>query len=414
MAKKNYVPLFSVSLLAFFVSCLNPASADKKKATSIEIWYNTVSVDVGDTTQLTGVVLYSDKTIDSNVIWHSSNSAIAEVSSSGIVRGVSKGKCTVTAKSVTDPSLACSFTMSVETPLPWAAKAPMNNGREGVSLCVLKGKIYAIGGSSSSGAIGKIEEYDTATDAWREKSVNIDSLGAVAAVACGNYIYIVGKPKSSSIGLTAYDPATDSLYRKSGFQSGSFWFGVGSANGKIYIIGGAFGSSKLSRTSDDTGGITATATATSFSDATYEYDTVKDTWTQKASLPIARSHVAITSLKGEIYAMGGQNGDFFYSRVDVFNPEFNDWYEANPMPSTRWGAAAVTLNDHIFVIGGVMRNTYVSNSLFEYDPPANFWSMRTPFSDIRLHLGAGALGTAIFIAGGWNDQGYLASTLKGN
>jgi N-acetylneuraminic acid mutarotase len=371
-------------------------------------------VDVGDTTQLTGIVLYSDKTIDSNVFWYSSNSAIAEISSSGIIRGIAKGKFTVTAKSVTNPSLACSFTMSVETPLSWATKAPMNSTREGVSLCVLKGKMYAIGGSSSSGAIGKIEEYDEATDAWREKSVDIDSLGAVAAVACGNYIYIVGKPKSSSIGLTAYDPATDSLYRKSGFQSGSFWFGVGSANGKVYVVGGAIGSSKFSQTTSGTGEITATATASSFSSATYEYDTSKDTWTQKASLPIARSHVAITSFKGEIYAMGGQDGDFFYSRVDVFNPEFNDWYEANPMPLTRWGAAAVTLNGHIYVIGGVMRNTYVSNSLFEYDPPTNFWSMRTPFSDIRLNFGAGALGTAIFIAGGWNDQGYLASTLKGN
>jgi len=412
MSERIGLSVLSMFLFAFYISCSNPVSV-KKDPISVTIRYYANSVDVGSTTQLSGVVLYSDSTKDSNVTWSSSNTTLAEISSTGIVHGIAKGKFTITAKSAVNPTISASFNMSVEIPVSWVPKAPMINSRDAVSLCVLNGKIYAIGGSSALGAIGKIEEYDTATDTWKEKSVNIGLHRTVAAVTVGSKIYILTDSSSSIMMLTAYDPATDSLYPKSAISSGIFWFGMGTANGKIYVIGGASGSSNFSNTSYSSGEITATSSASFISNSTFEYDTSDDTWREKAPIPVARSHIAIASMNGKIFAIGGHDANLIYSRVDVFDPALNTWSEVSPLPSWRWGSTAITLNGCIFVIGGVNSGTYVSNSIFEYDPVGDSWSTRTPLSVVRLNLGACPLNTAMFIGGGWNAQGYLSSTLKG-
>jgi N-acetylneuraminic acid mutarotase len=415
MLFRTGLSILSVSLLTFYINCSNPVSSNKDPdPVSVTIWYHTNSVDVDSTTQLTGVVLYSDSTKDSNVTWSSSNTEIAEISSTGKVLGIAKGKFTITVKSAVNPAISSSFNMSVEMPISWISKASMINSRDGVTLCVLNGKIYAIGGTSSLGAIGNIEEYDPVTDKWKEKSVNIGSHSNVTAVTLGSKIYILRDSSSSNMSFSAYDPITDSLYPKSALSSSIFWFGICAANDKIYVIGGASGSSKYSRTNYGTGSITATATASVYLNSTFEYDTSNDTWREKATIPVARSHIALASLNGKIYAIGGHNANYIYSRVDVFDPELNTWSDVTFLPLYRWGATSTILNGHIFVIGGIATNTYVSNSIFEYDPEGDSWSMRTPLSDVRLNLGACALDSAIFIAGGWNAQGYLSTTLGGS
>jgi N-acetylneuraminic acid mutarotase len=403
-------------LIALFNDCSNPVTAPtapKKNPISITIWYYRTSVDVDSTTQLTGVVLYSDSTKDSNVIWSSSNTAIAEISSAGKVHGITKGKFTITAKSALDSAISWSINMSVETPISWVSKASMINSREKVSLCALNGKIYAIGGSSSLGNIGKIEEYDASTDTWKEKSVNIGTHSTVAAVTVGNKIYILRDSIFSTMSLSAYDPVTDSLYPKSAFTSRIFWFGIGEANGKIYVIGGATGSSHFS-THFGSDGFYATASADFYSNSTFEYDTSADTWREKAPIPLARAHLAIASVNGKIYAIGGQDNNYYYSRVHVFDPGQNTWSEIKYLPFARWNASAVAINNHIFVVGGDGNGGYVSNLIIEYDPLSDSWSTRTPFSNSRLNFGTCALDTSIFITGGYDGQGYLSSTLEGS
>jgi N-acetylneuraminic acid mutarotase len=414
MSKQIYLSILSFFVIVLFDTCSNPVSANKKNPVSVTIWYYKTSVDVDSTTPLTGVVHYSDSTKDSNVIWSTSNPAIAEISSLGKVHGIAKGNFAITAKAVANPAISATFNMSVETTIAWVAKASMINRREKASLCVVQGKVYAIGGSSSLGATGKIEEYDPATDSWKEKAATIGSHTTVAAVTLGNKIYILKDSTNSTMSLTAYDPVTESLVPKAPLSRNIFWFGACAANGKMYVIGGASGSSNFSRTDYGSGEITATTSASSYSNSTYEYDTLQDSWQEKTAMPLAISHLSLASMNGKIFAVGGHDGEYIYSSVYVFDIAQNSWSKVKPLPLYRWGVTAVALNGHLIALGGVNVNNYVSPMIFDYDPAEDSWSTRTPLSAARLQFGACALDASIFIAGGWNGQGYLSSTLKGN
>ena len=79
-------------------------------------------------------------------------------------------------------------------------------------------------------------------------------------------------------------------------------------------------------------------------------------WFTRAPLKIARSHPAIASYKGKIYAFGGGGPAFLsLNSVEIYDPEEDRWYEGNPMPTARSGAVAAVMGDRIYVIGGGFR-----------------------------------------------------------
>jgi len=81
--------------------------------------------------------------------------------------------------------------------------------------------------------------------------------------------------------------------------------------------------------------------------------TTSGQWKTLAPLSIPRSHPAVVSFQGKIYAFGG-GGDHFKSLgiSEVYDPEVNQWSELSSMPTIRSGAAAAVLGDRIFVLGG--------------------------------------------------------------
>lgn len=79
--------------------------------TEISLNLNTADLDVNETVALAASVLPSDAT-DKSVIWSSSNSSIASVSSEGIVTGISEGLAIITAQS-SNPNVSATCTINV-------------------------------------------------------------------------------------------------------------------------------------------------------------------------------------------------------------------------------------------------------------------------------------------------------------
>jgi hypothetical protein len=122
--------------------------------------------------------------------------------------------------------------------------------------------------------------------------------------------------------------------------------GVAAAsNGKIYAIGGA---------------------------TVEEYDPVADTWTTKASMPIARDYPGVAAASnGKIYAIGGVGQSGGLATVEEYDPTTDTWTTKANMPTARYflGIAAAR-NGNIYAIGGDNNSGYFLGTVEEYTPPA--------------------------------------------
>lgn len=87
-------------------------TAVKKPVTGVKLDQTAVSLAVGKTLQLTGTISPADAT-NQNVTWSSSNSAVATVSDTGLVKGIKAGTATITVKTVDGAKTAtCKITVT--------------------------------------------------------------------------------------------------------------------------------------------------------------------------------------------------------------------------------------------------------------------------------------------------------------
>ena len=83
-------------------------------------------------------------------------------------------------------------------------------------------------------------------------------------------------------------------------------------DGKLYLVGGA---------KWNTAG-----TVMSRYDSVERYDPAANTWTNVvASTSLKRGGVALTALRGKLYAIGGQDGNSVYSSVEIYDPSTDTW-----------------------------------------------------------------------------------------
>jgi N-acetylneuraminic acid mutarotase len=130
-------------------------------------------------------------------------------------------------------------------------------------------------------------------------------------------------------------------------------------------------------------------------------------WQPLALLPAGRHHYAAATFGGRIYLFGG--GDQLY-RPSVntwsYDPQIDRWKAYTDIPEPRLGAAAVVLNDFIYVVGG----TGPTASLLRFDPKRDEWSRLAALNERREQIAAAALDGKIYAIGGrWKPEGTLAS-----
>lgn len=229
-------------------------------------------------------------------------------------------------------------------------------------------KFYLFGGFRlpGTGNIGWYPEdkawvYDTETQNWSELPPMPTPRGALAAVAVGDKIYVVGGVKippgvDLPDGLTAggpieilgtvemFDTEKNSWTTLKPMTLPRNHHDVTELDGKLYVIGGAVGSCFP-------GGWASNVSMNEV------YDIATDTWSTRAPMPTARSGVGAATIDGKIYVIGGEGwtdelGGVFRTN-EAFDPTSNSWAEEAGMPTARHGFAKGVLDGKLYAVSGV-------------------------------------------------------------
>jgi N-acetylneuraminic acid mutarotase len=202
--------------------------------------------------------------------------------------------------------------------------------------------------------------FDFDTMKWAALAPMPTVRGALAAVAVGNRVHVIGGSTlpdyaKARQGFTpafgGEQAATHEIYDVQSNQwtsarpmlTGRNHHGIGHINGKIYVVGGRVGSAFV-------GASTNIA-------ANEAYDIATDTWLPRALLPTSRSGVMCSVLDGRLHAIGGEGatGPFrgAFKEHEVYDPPSNTWLKAADMLTPRHAFAIATIDGRIYTATGM-------------------------------------------------------------
>ena len=207
-------------------------------------------------------------------------------------------------------------------------------------------------------------EYDPATDTWKALAPLPTKRGSPLATVVNDKIYVIGgatTPAGSSqtsidmmqaqdcLGtVEEYDPATNSWRERAPMPTPRNHAAVGVVNGKIYVIGGRVGAAFIALASDTS--------------VVEEYDPATNKWgPPRARMPIARSALAAGVYNGRIYVAGGEYQDpqmmATFRAVEAYDPARNAWTELPSLPVSRHGLAGGIIGSRFYVVGGDVQSS---------------------------------------------------------
>ncbi len=239
-------------------------------------------------------------------------------------------------------------------PGDWETRTPMPTARSSLSVAVVDGNIYAMGGMN-----------------------------------------LILSPDTCLTTVEIYDPETDSWQTGPPLPQPRLAAASGVIDGKIYLAGGY--------NFEETNGY--------YLDRLDRFDPAVSEWMGLAPMPTRRSLAAGAVLDGRLYVIGGRNDDGkgmqVLDAVEVFDPETGAWDLKNPLPTAMEATAAVTI-DHVIYLAGGWDGTpagYRTNLLI-YDSDVDSWSPGPSMTQPRCSLAAAALWDryALFLGGyldGW-------------
>src|ERR1700693_553430 len=158
------------------------------------------------------------------------------------------------------------------------------------------GFVLPASGPAAWAPIDNAWEYDPAADSWKALAPMPTKRGSPVAAAVGDRIYVIGgattppgsketavhptRPHVSVGTVEEYDPATNTWRQRSSMPTPRNHATTGVVNGKIYVIGGRVGAAFISAGSSNV-------------DVVEEYDPAVDAWgSARAKMPSARSALA--------------------------------------------------------------------------------------------------------------------------
>jgi N-acetylneuraminic acid mutarotase len=243
----------------------------------------------------------------------------------------------------------------------------MPTARTSFGAAIYQNKIYCLGGlrledkgKYTTIPTGANEVYDPSTDTWETKApMSTARYGFDANVVEGK-IYLIGgwygSDKSAQVDI--YDPLTDTWTIGMPMPTAVAEYASAVVDNKIYVFSGV-------------------ASGASITNLTQVYDPKTDLWSYGASISMGVKNAAAGAITGAnvteaIYVAGGNNATYplnAQSKVQVYFPRTDSWSIAAPMPIDRAGLGATVVNNTLFVVGGG-HNIFTPDStlLMQYTP----------------------------------------------
>lgn len=288
----------------------------------------------------------------------------------------------------------------------WVSKTPMQEARGYLGVVAVNGKVYAIGGSTTSGGwssyngsvVGTNEEYDPITDTWTFTASMPTPRYTFAIAAYENKIYCIGGETSNG-SITAvnevYDPATDEWETKTPMPTPRVNLQASVVNGLIYLIGGYVPDNS------DFG--------LAISNLNEVYDPATDTWTTKAPLPTASADYVSAVVNNRLFVIGGESEVAHSNLNQIYDSGTDTWGLGAPSPSgIRYGACAAGVTTgvnapvRVYVLGKTWQlwGGEPPNSVRVYDPESDSWTFGANVPTEREGFGVAVVDDLLYVIGG--------------
>jgi hypothetical protein len=87
-------------------------------------------------------------------------------------------------------------------------------------------------------------------------------------------------------------------------------------------------------------------------DIVEKYNPVSDEWTTDLEpMPSKRSGIAVGTINGSIYVLGGERRQGTFDNNERYDPVNNSWIIETSMPTARHGLGVTFIDDKIYAIG---------------------------------------------------------------
>lgn len=282
---------------------------------------------------------------------------------------------------------------------PWETRASLLEANSEMAVAELEGLIFVLGGyPSSRTSVDTVQVYDPVTDSWSLASPMPQSINHHAAIAVDGILYVMGGQVSASGG----GPFVDTTYAYD--PATDSWSERASMPTARSGIAAAVVDGKI---------YVAGGRPPHGNDFAV-YDPANDTWNSLPNMPTGRNHLGVVAIDNQILVIGGRFGAGFSSVitdvVEVFDTQTNTWTDGNHMPTQRSGHNAIVANGCLHVFGGEGNGPGNVNGLYPqhelYDPDSDSWTelalMPTPIHGVT---GLAFIDGYIHLPGGGLSQG---------
>ncbi len=292
-----------------------------------------------------------------------------------------------------------------------SAAAPMPRARTAFgALRADDGRIYLVGGRGLDGRpLGEVDVYDPQADAWSQ----IDPLPTPRSEVAVGRVANDGRVRGGSVGVLV--------------SGGRTADGAPSATVEEYVIddarwrvrrpltaprtdsaGASIVGPAAAGAADDQamqawviGGEVISRGGPLLSPNTRFYTRDQDHLQRRPDLPVARRGAAAASVDDKIFVVGG-GVDAPSTSVLAYDPETGDSRAVASLPGLQVGGAAVGLAGRLWVVGGENRFGVVLPTLRSYDPGSDSWTEHQPMLNARRDAVALVVGEELAVIGGEN------------
>ncbi|MCP2670040.1 hypothetical protein NHF40_03765 [Maricaulaceae bacterium EIL42A08] len=275
---------------------------------------------------------------------------------------------------------------------PWRSGPSLYEPRAGLAATVHDGKIYAAGGAGLVDPHDNFEEYHPEFGRWLDRPALPVGLERFAMASLGDRIYVAG-------GFSA-DSGSEPIADVWSFDpAANLWQGEPAMPGAK----SAFALLSVNDALYAVGGEGGVA-------GMFVYDPEALEWTTvSAPERVNRRGAAAVVVDQEIWLIGGVRARASSDAVDIYDVSTGVWREGPSLPEPRAGHAAAVLDGRIHVFGG--RSADMQRTVrdhFQLDPAGLEWTIGPALPVARTEAAAATLGNEVWLIGGGAGAGFFA------
>mmetsp|Transcript_10855 Transcript_10855/g.20344 ORF Transcript_10855/g.20344 Transcript_10855/m.20344 type:complete len:470 (-) Transcript_10855:92-1501(-) len=144
-----------------------------------------------------------------------------------------------------------------------------------------------------------------------------------------------------------------------------------------------------------------------------QFDVSRGDWHHLPSMPTARDVLAAAAIDGNIYAVGGTDGERAFGTVERFDAEDGTWSNVQPMPTPRAGLAAAAVSRSLYTVGG-SDGTRALGTVERYNVGTDQWEECPPLLTPRRGVAIAVSHRFVFALGGSDGMETLSTVERFN